>query len=190
MVDLNTATITFSSTYYSLTEIAYVPNSFFITPGQEGGPSPTIQQTGTIEDQSDWTITVPANHSNSTIVAQNFIAASGGPPPTGQSNMFSPADVTTYSPDQLNFCFGLIFTIKGGGQTYQVPLNFGQGHMGFPLFRNNWWIGGAAIVYTEYVYNPSVILTIPGGAAQFNVGGGVSSFTFSGPVNQPGRALG
>jgi hypothetical protein len=155
-MDSNTVTFTGSMIY----AISYIEDSF--VPVGQGEPPPTISQSG-----FEWTLTIPANHNNSSSAAASFNAQSGGP-----AHEYSEGTWSDDSPAELHFFFGVTVTVLLYPGQQDITLYFGQGHTGL---RNNWWIGGSNVAWVNapFFYDGPVISI---GSTQYYLSGGVSSF--------------
>lgn len=152
----------FELTCSQITAISY-NGSFQITPGEDYELPPTFRQNG-----STWTMTLQADRSNSSPVANSYNSVTGG-----LGHQYAETFIDQ-SPEALNFYFGTVVTFQVGGAAVQVTLYFGQGHSGF---NNNWWIGGTT------VYNnggqPVLVVNGPSGSVTFNIQADVSSMTLT-----------
>lgn len=129
-------TVTINDPSNSIASITYVDSSVHFTNGQPCTPPPKFTHSNNV-----FTVTLQAGRSNSTPPAQSFNQASGG-----AANEYAPSGGGGGVPSQLNFWFSLVFNMQSNnGQTVTpITINIGQGSYGT---TNNWWIGGANIVY-------------------------------------------
>lgn len=148
--------------------VTYIANSLVITTGEDSSPPATITAPDT--PGGDWTITLNADRSGSTQVADSFNGQVGG-----SSHEYAPnGGGTGHSPEQLNFYFGVTITFQTGAGSVPVNVFLAQGHFSS---TNNWWIGANAVVNTG---TPTLVAIQNNQIAQiFNMGGGTSNFTFT-----------
>lgn len=117
-----------------ITGVDYVDNSLVITSGEDSDPPPSIDQDG-----DEWVITLDADRKNSEPPADGFNTASGNGAHEFGTNRVSAGSM----PEELNFYFAVTVTLNFQGTSVPTRLYLGQGHSGT---RNNWWIGGNAVV--------------------------------------------
>jgi hypothetical protein len=96
------------------------------------------------KDGNVWTITLNADRSGTSDVAQSFNTIAGGASHELASSHGSWGD----SPGGLNFYFGVNLTI--GAET--ITAYIGQGNWG--ASQHNWWFGSSALILVSYVIPP------------------------------------
>ena len=133
-VDSNTVTI--SSNSDALSNITYIDNSLVVSAGQAHD---SLQQP--TKDGNVWTITLNADRSGTSDVAQSFNTKAGGASHEWASSHGSWGD----SPGGLNFYFGVNLTIRGE----TIAAYIGQGNWG--ASQHNWWFGGSALTLVSFV---------------------------------------
>ena len=124
------------------------PNGqWMVSAGQPSNPPPTVTPNHSDAGYA-YTIEFDAGRQATSPVADQFNTLSGGMSHEWCLESFDS------SPSELNFYFGLIFTLEAGGASSQVTVYLAQGSN---AFSNNWWIGGGSIS------NPGVLSATVGG---------------------------
>jgi hypothetical protein len=119
-----------------------------VTSGQPYSGDPEVHKT-----DGGYVIQFLCGRSTSSAVANAFNTAAGGAYHEFPAPYLSGRPYAAMQPSELNFCFAMNLTF---GEVGPVTVWFGQGHS--YTIRNNWWLGGAAILNSSPAYSLSAFL--------------------------------
>ena len=138
---------------------------YMVSDGQPSNPPPLVTPESGYPGNF-WNIEFDAGRQDTTPVADKFNGLCGS-----AANEFSGTPNLGSSPKQLNFFFGVNFTLQSGGNSQTVTAYLGQGNNDW---QNNWWIGGDCIssegALSAWLGPDLIALSLQGNGAGFLFG--------------------